>query len=255
MNNRIIIIAFLITCFSCKQVIKSTIQETYFPTLGNNYEEIVSKKFEDSLENGNWQYLKEDNLVKKGKYEDGYKIGLWDYNINNKIFKVFWETYNTGSLKINYPKNWSLRNIDNYLFYMTGIENTEDFFLLNKYNKAEFNINLDDYLKEAIIELNKKEEKVINYICIKLKSSSNRSAYYFRFDTKLNEEKSSYYAFYTEDDFFIYDCTLKINGQAKIINKEIFSAMIYSLAIDGNKLFYNNDSIISSSNVTIEDFN
>lgn len=243
MNNqmkKIFIITLIISLFySCKDDMTNTLQESYLP----------------DLENGDWRYTKEDNLIKSGRYIDGYKTGLWEYRINNSTENLYWSIYKDSQIKVNYPKSWKIKESGDNLFYSIVDRQKEDFFLIKRYDKKEFNLSLDRYFSEAIMALNKRgEEKIINYACVKLEYKK-RNAYYFRFNTERENLKTAYYIFYTEDDNFVYDSTFKVNGEAKMLNKEIFAAVVYSLGVKGEKLFHNNDELIASTQVKIEDLN
>ena len=246
MRKIFIILLSLIVFYSCKQFIQNAIQESYLPDLENK------TTGNDSLENGNWRYTKDDNLVKTGNYKDGYKTGPWKYNINDRLYEINWGIYQNDLIKINYPKNWIIEKSENYLFYSITDRETKDFFLINRHNKNEHSINLDDYLSEAVSELSlMTNEKVVNYVCVKLEYEK-RNAYYLRFNTENDNDKWSYYTFYTEDGDFIYDSTFKVSGESKKLNKEIFGAMVYSLGVGEQKMFYDNDKIINTSQVEIE---
>ena len=222
---------------SCKQDAANTIRESYLP----------------DLENGNWRYTKDDNLVKSGRYIDGYKIGLWKYQINNKSENLYWIVHEDSEIKINHPKSWKVTESKDHLFYSIVNRNKEDFFLVNEVNKEDFSVDLDGYFREAVSALKRlDEEKIIDYICANLEYEG-RNAYYFRFNTQKGALKASYYILYTEDDSSIYDCTLKINGEGEMLDKEIFAAMVYSLSVNGEKLFENNDELKEWSHIKIED--
>lgn len=235
--KKVLIIVLTITfLYSCKQ---NTIQETFLP----------------DLEDGDWNYTKDYDLVKSGKYRDGYKTGSWKYRINNETQNLYWMVYETPQIKINHPKSWRITENTNDLFYSIVNKEDGDFFLINRYSEEEFKITLDGYFDKAIARLKQiDDEEIIDYVCIKLKYKK-RDAYYLRFNTKKENHKTAYYIFYTQDDGFVYDITFKVGGESKKLSKEIFAAMVYSLGVEGEKLFNNNDTVIKSEQVRIEGLN
>ncbi len=248
-NINFLIVALFI--YSCDQFHDNNFRESLLPDLDVRKEK--GHMEEDSLESGNLNNSNIVDLTKNGRTIKGYKTGTWHYSLNDKECQVSWVIYEDSLIKINHPQDWDIKRDSELLFYSKLNNNKNNFFLIKRYAKADIKISLDGYIREAIYRLiRRNNEKITDYACFKLEYEE-RNAYFLRFDEDFANNLVEYYSFYTEDNYFIYDFTLRVGFDKLRMNKEIFGTIIYSLCINGDKLFHYTNELIRTTNIRLED--
>ena len=238
----------LISLFiGCQNVATNSILESTLPDFRN---------ISNSSNNTSEIFEVPNKLNKKGDFLNGYKKGIWTYEIEGEKKSIDWSAFEDERIKINYPANWKLNPIEREeTIFFADVNSKNDFFILNSVKKKKFKLSLYKYLLEIIGEINSRpSENVVQYICTKL-TFSERDAYYLRLDINEQDVLKNYFVFITEDLNNIYDNTLRLTEANNQFEKEIFGSVVYSLSVGDIKLFNGADTLISTETIDIEDFN
>lgn len=64
--------------------------------------------FENNIENGTLLVTFNNSILIKGKFNSGYKVGKWNYNINDTTFSVNWDAESNSVFKFSKPNQMNL---------------------------------------------------------------------------------------------------------------------------------------------------
>ncbi|WP_141402455.1 hypothetical protein [Sediminicola luteus] len=178
---------------------------------------------------------------KKGTIAGGLKRGFWHYELDGEKFSRIWSVYDNGSIQINYPTSWELKENKDFLFFSRLENRSYDFFLVKRYSISEIGLSLEDYFHSAVIELKEKEANNKTHgLCVKLEFEE-RDVFYLRFDVKDDDKNNAFYNLYTEHNGFIYDFAMRVGTPPVETDSHLFAEVVFSLKVEGEALFQQNE--------------
>jgi len=208
---------FLVLIFSCNKPDYSLI---YFNSEGlcilNNIDYV---RLSDSyMEDGNWTILDDsDRLISKGQFENGFKIGIWEYLLNSDdTIKIKWDKYynKDQNYKVNLPVNWLMNDTLNNLF--------ESYHFINNSTNYETLVIIEhneNDIKMSVLEYSEYSKKMMELDSVKYRTVS---------DSVINGNEISYFTRYAYNDKIIFNFICENNGIIYDITYKTFLDINYS---------------------------
>jgi len=110
----------------------------------------------DDIINGSRTIINEKtNVIQSGNYKNGFKEGIWLYEIDSSKFEVEWNVYQKDKLLlVNKPNNWDVVDLDITAFSAKGrIKNdTSQVIIVHNINLENDPNLLNDYRRKMSLE-------------------------------------------------------------------------------------------------------
>ncbi|MFP4096486.1 MAG: hypothetical protein ACLFUB_18535 [Cyclobacteriaceae bacterium] len=200
----------------------------------------VIGRFNDQIEEGNFEFFIQNDLVKKGKYVVGQKIGLWDYFIGPDNYRIEWMAFNSNedSLSVSLPGFWEYKDVDEALFLADVTpdkrEDRKKFFLIQKHSDTSPVLNLDEVAGSFYSVTSKTfviKKSVIYKVIV-----GGHSYYYFDLRATFEDEEFLIFTLLTERNNDFYELSLIHDSLRARIKEIIFFDIVYNTFIGGERV-------------------
>lgn len=196
--------------------------------------------FDNTYEQGEFEYHLENSLLKKGKYNNGQKIGIWEYFLGSDLYRIDWTVYSRkdDSLSTSIPDFWKYYENKDKLFMADvtpDISNDKKkFFAILQHDLTNINISMDE-LAGSFYSTTNEIFDIKNSEIYKV-SSENQSYYYLKIDSKFEDDDYLILTFLFKKEDSMYEISLIHDQDRKRIKEIIFFDAIYSTFIQGERV-------------------
>jgi len=164
---------------------------------------------------------------------------FWEIkNKNAQPVVIDWEQYENDTIKIKTPLGWKIeKSQDAWVFFPYEKNNSKLYFSIMKYNVAEVNLNVEQYLKEGFKQISDQIDK-FHYILKKLSFANGTNCYLLTIFTKENNRSYIGYSLIYQPENIIYDFAFKTIDDQKSneVNYRKFLLIVQSFEFKNNKI-------------------
>lgn len=185
---------------------------------------------------GEWRFFNAKNYITKGKFNNSFPIGTWNYL---KLKNIEWEKFynDNQNFVISIPKKWRKIIGSNKKEYMF-LDNENDFNLKIGVTFGSTDKKLKDFIDDYItfIKNNQSAEKIVSKKINYKEKELNFECYelnYLNITPNLTEHKTTLLVYKYDNTVFFVSSVLKENSSAdyKILQEQI----MYSFKIVNKK--------------------
>ena len=231
--NKIVSILLIITCLfsSCSDVNKAKKIDSFYDKQKTHKK--LNGFLDHNLETGNWDFYTYDGIkYKSGRFDKGFLIDDWNYNINKKDTIIKWGKRNFKNLTLSLPLGFELYNKQttgdtNFVFQNTL---NKDIFSLT-YIETHGKFKITDLLGSDV-KLFRESQKIISDSAFRVLREDDYSYYYVSsfFDDELNYVVSSnsiYKMMGTKIIVISYTGNIRYKTLNEIISGDIFEHIYF----------------------------
>ncbi|MEO6168170.1 MAG: hypothetical protein ABIO46_12405 [Chitinophagales bacterium] len=166
-----------------------------------------------------------------------------------------WHCYEVQYDRICCPVLWEPEKQNNFLFFtQLNDSDTNTFFVVLRHDEELNNITLDNYLREAYIQLKDDTNEIFKEYSLRELVFENKKSFYGEFTTDIRDSLFLSLAMYTEVKGIIYDITLKIPAKEREVYYELFQDILFNYKINEHFLFSEREEINSIHPIDLSTF-